>query len=287
MALMKASYTCWSRANGLAKIISGAHSDVMSFESYRHLQPEPILNAQLPAEVIAMAARQGLPGIGPLPVSDWLVRSAVFDMQMALRDVLIRDHRERVVIENDQPSAAAQELYDLVLQTLRQDPGYDVTNAWITRPDGVRVDLDADTPIGTLGRLLQEDLLILQSGPNGHLLTEGVLCFPSGWTLAEKTGRTLGRIHLPVADYTVDIEQRVQRLFDAVRPGKILARANNIHHDNYHLFQPYSESDPRDDTANPAYLRAERQCILKLPRSGAAIFSIHSYVVRQNANKAL
>ena len=234
-----------------------------------------------------MARRARLPGTGPVEVSKWLVQCDVFAAQMALRVHLIAKHRERVLIEAQHPSEPAHELLELVLRALAQDASYKIDGPQITRPDGVQVLLGADTPLVTLGKLVQEDLLILHPGPNGHVLTEGVLCFPSGWTFAEKAGHPLGRIHLPVRDYTPDIEKRVQRLFDAIKPGHILARANNIHHDNYHLFQPYSEKTPRHDTAHPAFLRAERQCILKLPHTGAAVFSIHSYVVRQMSNKAL
>ena len=76
--------------------------------------------------------------------------------------------------------------------------------------------------------------------------------------------------------------RRVQRLFDAIRPGRPLWRANAHFYDDPALFSPRSERDPRTPVRHPApYVRSERQCLLRLPDSGAVLFSIHTYLVRQ------
>ncbi len=91
-----------------------------------------------------------------------------------------------------------------------------------------------------------------------------------------------------MARYTVDVARRVQRLFDGVRVDQPIWRNNMLGYDDPDLFQPRRESDPsRDATHRSAvalYKRAERQTILRMPRSKAVVFAIHSYVVRSKAH---
>jgi hypothetical protein len=49
-----------------------------------------------------------------------------------------------------------------------------------------------------------------------HVLTAAVLCFPASWHLADKIGRPLTTIHVPVKVYDETLARRVQRLFDGV-----------------------------------------------------------------------
>ena len=123
----------------------------------------------------------------------------------------------------------------------------------------------------------------MQKQGDEHVLTAAVLCFPASWTLAEKAGQPLSRIHRPVGAYDVGVAQRVQRLFDGVQSGKPIWRNNYLHYNDPELYQPLSETDPARKEPWPAhapYTRAERQCIVRLPETGAVLFSIHTYVAR-------
>jgi hypothetical protein len=176
--------------------------------------------------------------------------------------------------------AAAAELYHRVIARLGDTPGYEVGAEVARRPDGVAVPLDADRPLLTLGRLVQEDLCLMQAEGPEHVLTGAVLCFPAGWTLAQKIGRPLTRIHVPVASYDAGIAARVQRLFGAIRPEQPMWRANSLLYDDPSLFQPKPEGQPRPKPTANAYVRSERQCLLRLPLSRAVVFTIHTCVVR-------
>jgi hypothetical protein len=114
------------------------------------------------------------------------------------------------------------------------------------------------------------------------VLTAAVLCFPASWSLDQKFLRPLISIHQPVDSYSGDIARRVQRLFDAIRPDQVLWRANSLLYADPDLYQPRreGESRPRPGPAAP-YVRSERQCLRRLPDSGAVVFSIHTWVVRR------
>ncbi|WP_101067875.1 heme-dependent oxidative N-demethylase family protein [Roseovarius salinarum] len=245
-----------------------------------------ILQTALPYDV---AAHPALPGIAPLDERDWLHADEAFAAQMAERARLLAQCRESVLAVTPGADAAAQELLDFVVDWLdRHAAGYVVSSGRVRRPDGVTVALDRADPMGTLGLLVQEDLCLMEKPEGGaeHVLTAAVLCFPASWRLADKIGRPLLAIHDPVPEYDANLARRVQRLFDGVRPGRPLWRYNALAYADAALHQPRSRSAPRTLTDRPSeehpYLRSERQCVLRLPRTRACVFSIHTYVLARD-----
>lgn len=239
------------------------------------------LQKTLPFAPFADPRTRKLPGIIPLTDGDWLRVDDAYAGQMALRDRLIAERERDVIAVMPGAEAAVEELYATVIAEELPRLGFPRAGDVVTRPDGVRVRLDPARPLATLGHLFQEDFCLMEAGPDGeHVLTAAVLCFPAGWTLAEKIGRPLMRIHVPVPKYTDDVGKRVQRLFDAIRPEAPLWRAN-AHHSRAPLFNPLREDHPKDmsEGAMP-YIRSERQCLIRLPQTRAVVFSIHTYVVR-------
>ncbi len=209
----------------------------------------------------------------PLDPADWLQRDETFADQMALRDRLIAGRRELVTARRDGSEAAIREMAAQVATSLATDPGYTASHDGIRRPDGVVV--DEPDPLIRSGRLVQEDLLLLVPRDGRWVLEAGVLCFPSHWTLGQKIGRDLGRIHVPVPFYSGELERRVQRLFDALRPGRPLWRANWLLYPDADLHNPLLEfEEKRADWSGGLYLRVERQSLLKLPETGGVVFSI-------------
>ena len=244
------------------------------------MQPDPILQSQLNDPPWALPAGTRLPGTGPIEADGWLRWDDAFAGQMALRDRLIDQRREAVHVLRPPAVLAAQELLQMGLDILKTRADYNVTPADVTRPDGCTVVLDHAAPLLTLGRLVQEDFCILQDSEKEHVLTGAILCFPASWTLAEKIDRPLTGIHQPVDEYDENLARRVQRLFDAVRPGRPMMRANCLLYADPSLHQPRAENAPRDKTEiTGPYVRTERQCLLRLPQTGAVVFSIHTTVL--------
>ncbi|WP_108257595.1 heme-dependent oxidative N-demethylase subunit alpha family protein [Mangrovicoccus ximenensis] len=142
---------------------------------------------------------------------------------MAERERLIREVPELVTGMVPGADAAAAELLDTVLAELAGHPDFRVGAAEVACPDGRMVAIDRAEPMATAGRLVQEDLCLMQrpEGAEEHLLAAAVLCFPANWTLAEKLGRPMLRIHAPVAQYGDGVAKRVQRLLDGVQPRRV------------------------------------------------------------------
>lgn len=239
-----------------------------------------ILNTALPFAPWVNPRLRRLPGVMPLARADWLMVDDAYAEQMAERARLLATREADVMALCPEAEAPADELLDEVLRDLPAH-GFDITPEAIRRPDGVSIRPDPDRPLWTLGHLLQADFCILQKHGPEHVLTGAVLCFPSSWTLAEKLGKPMMRIHVPVESYTEDMGARVQRMFDLMRPEQPLWRANLLRYTNPALYQPRAEFAPKDKSGGGDFIRSERQCLLKLPRTGAVIFSIHTAQVRR------
>ena len=258
------------------------------------MSTDPILHQTLPFIPWMDPRTLRLPGILPVEGDDWLRVDEAFAGQMRERDRLIATRGGAVhgMLERARP--AAEELCEAVLAALRRTPGYRVGPDAVTRPDGVTVALNRDWPLVTLGRLVQEDLCLMEHDGAEHRLTGAILCFPASWTLAEKLGRPMTAIHVPVEPYTDEVARRVQRLFDAIRPEQPLWRMNYLTYADPTLHQPRLESDrrPRPAADVRVFVRSESQCLMRLPQTRAVVFSIHTYVLRledlpADARKAL
>lgn len=242
-----------------------------------------ILHHSLPED---LSAENSLPGIRPLAPNGWLRCDEAYAKQVAYRRALIADSRNKVLWDGvPEVQNACDEVFSEACKIL-PGLGFEVDERSILCPDGARVSIDSDTPLAVLGRVLQEDLCILLRDGDEHVLVAANVCFPANWALSEKVGRPLSGIHAPVDSYTPAIAGRVQRLFDGVKVGKPLWRNNLLWYDEPELFQPRRHQDP--DRPRPAgdrarYLRAERQSILRLTVSKAVVFSIHTYVMRQDS----
>jgi hypothetical protein len=247
------------------------------------LQSGPILQDRLPHLPWIDPRTRRLPGILPVEGEDWLRTDGAYGPQMALRDRLIAERTGVVHALLPEGIPAAEELYTLTLDRLRRMPGFVVADGEVTRPDGVTVPLDPSAPLLTLGRLVQEDLCLMEKRGEEYALTGGILCFPASWTLAQKLGRSLTGIHDPVPIYDADIGKRVARLFDAIRPEQPLWRMNYLTYDDFVLHQPRREGERRPRPTDHVFIRCERQCLIRLPVTKAVVFTIHTYVVDAKA----
>ena len=242
-----------------------------------------ILHDKLPFAPWADARTRRLPGILPVEPGDWLRVDEAFAGQMALRAALIAEKPGLVHALDPGAMPAALELLDRVLGDL-PGLGYRVEGRQVVRPDGVVVALDRGAPLLTLGHLCQNDFCLLERRGGEHVLTGAILCFPASWTLAEKFLRPLTGVHGNVPVYDPGIAQRVQRLFDAIRPEQPLWRANALHYEDADLFHPRSEAEPRRKPQGlGGFIRSERQCLVKLPVTQSVVFSIHTYLIRDES----
>lgn len=239
---------------------------------------EPLILQDVMPDGQVEQARARLPSMVPV-VGPWLFCDGAYGAQMAERRRLLRNQSGDVLAQLPEGRDAARAFLSAALEALPD--GFQHDRGVVTCPDAHQVVLDWDAPLRSVGEMLQQDVCILEKSEAEHVLTGACLCFPASWTLAQKIGKPLIRIHDPVPEYGVDVAKRVQRLFDGVRLGQPMWRANALCYDDPTLFQPRTENDPRPvGTGQAKYLRSERQTVLRLPTPESVAFVIHTTVVR-------
>jgi hypothetical protein len=140
-------------------------------------------------------------------------------------------------------------------------------------------------PLDLAGRLVQEDLCLIQNSPEGPVFTAASLCFPSRWRLLDKIGKPLSAVHGPVPLYANRLAKPVDRFMRHLKSGHIASRLNWSVLDDPALFQPngkWRTDGAADITADNAgsrvFLRVERQTLRRLPVSEAVLFGIRVHV---------
>lgn len=220
-----------------------------------------------------------LPGINPLDPHDWLYRDDAYEQQIRYRDHLIVTRRNAVFDCYPEGEEISSELLQTIYSSLQNDRGYICEDGFVTRPDGHKLGLDEDHPLVIAGRLVQEDLCILDFDGNQHVMVGGILCFPASWLLSEKMGLPLTSIHDPVPQYTDRIAKVVQRMFDNLQPGRVIYRGNFLSYSNPDLHQPRGMNHRRAlDKPGKKWVRVERQTLRKLPITQGVVFGIHTSV---------
>ena len=249
----------------------------------------------LPPETVHLSFEPGpyrmAMGLVTQPESAWFELDERYPEEMAERRRLLETQREAVFAALPDSAAACRETLDAVAANLTS-----YHPAWFSRSgDRLHNRLTGETwtlaaperdPLELAGRLVQEDLCIVQPEQTGPLLTAAVLCFPSRWLLSEKLGRPLAAVHERVPFYGDRLARPVDRFMHSVKPGHIASRLNWSVLDNGTLFQPTGKWRNAPNTAVTAanagetlFLRVERQTLRRLPNSGAVLFGIrvHSY----------
>ncbi len=220
------------------------------------------------------------PGLFPLDPAEWMQIDALYPEQIARRDRLLAEERAAVFAETPGSEAAQAELLELLAGHLAGRPGFAREGRRMRRPDGREVELDSDRPLAVAGRLVQEDLCLLQLPPDPapeaeYLLSAASLCFPSRWLLGEKIGRPLTPIHAPVPDYDADLARRVNRVFAALPVERPVWRANWSAAPTGALrLLPDPVLRRREAAQGPFWLRVERQTLRRLPQTRAVVFGI-------------
>ena len=198
-------------------------------------------------------------GLEPLPLEDWLKPQPGDAALLTQRTMLVAAHERDVIAELPAGAAAVEELARML---------------------GARgFNLGAGDRLPAIARAVAEDLCILTRDGSDYLLTAGILCFPNRWKLREKMGGTVMGVHDPVPDYAAHLADGVDRYLDRLKPLRAYMRRNWGRSTSNALFVPDSTPpvNPRRD--RDFFLRREDQSFLKLPETGAVIFSIRTTVI--------
>lgn len=228
-------------------------------------------------------------GLMALKPADWIEIDSRYAAEIALRKSLLDERRCDVLAALPGSEAACREVLDQLAGFLpeRFPDRFERAGAeLVNRDSGERwtVDGDVHDPLDIAGRLVQEDLCILQEVEGEPRLTAAVLCFPNRWRLSDKLGRPMPAIHAPVPSYAERLGKPVDRFIGMLAPERPVWRLNWSLTDDPALFQPVGhgrlDTDPDITPENAGAritLRIERQTLRRLPRTGAVLFTIRTH----------
>ena len=214
-----------------------------------------------------------------------------YPAEMAERRALLDGRHGEVFAATAGSEVACRDVLDRVAGLLpRRYPGLFQRDGNVLHngPTGESWDLahPACDPLEIAGRLVQEDLCLIEAGDGPPVLRAAVLCAPSRWRLGEKIGRPLAEIHGGVPLYAGTLAAPVDRLMRHLRPGRLTERLNWSVTDDPALFQLQGKhrtgldrSITQDNAGERLYLRVERQTLGRLPTGGFVLFTIrvHTY----------
>lgn len=141
----------------------------------------------------------------------------------------------------------------------------------------------ARTAIDAAGRMVAEDLCVLDVRSGTPVLVAASLAMPNRWRLHDKLGRPLLDVHDPVPGYAADIGAATDALITRLPAGRIVARTNWGVMDHPALFQPVARPAPPlapgaapDVVLGRLWMRVEYQTLRALPASGGVLFTIRT-----------
>jgi dimethylamine monooxygenase subunit A len=229
-------------------------------------------------------------GLKALNLDEWIEIGDRFVTELALKERLLKERYSDVFACIPDSQASQKEALELLVEHLcdRFPQNYrrqDKTIENITTGQ-VWTSSDFETaPLDLAGRLVQEDLLLVQPSPEGYRLAAASVCFPLRWRLQEKLGRSLSQIHSPVPDYQEKLARPIDSFFDRLKCDRPAWRLNWSILDSPNLFLPSNSGQPSVYAAITAqnagemlWLRVERQTLRRLSESGDILFTIRTYV---------
>lgn len=223
-------------------------------------------------------------GMSKLDPKDWIEVDEHLPRYLKEKERLLAEDRDQVFREEIETRGAQQEVLGMLAEylparfpeTYRRDG--DVIEIV---PANARVNIadDSEAPLLRAHRLVQEDLVLMRNGEGGYRFAAGGVAFPSSWSIADKFGKTLDGLHVPVPGYADLMAGRINRIFDHLKPDQPVARFGwSLYADDdltHRVPKPRPEGWPGEGLG--AFIRLERQTLRRLS-TGDILFTIRIHI---------
>jgi dimethylamine monooxygenase subunit A len=228
-------------------------------------------------------------GLQPLKLEEWIEIDQELSDCLRLKAELLHDRRSEVFGGLPGSEAAQREVLNLLLEHLPQrfPEVYQLEFDRITNLQTQqiwRISDFAAQPLELAGRLVQEDLCLIQPRAEGYVLTAGSVCFPFNWWFPEKLGLPLVQIHAPVPEYDTKLNRPVNKVFDRLQLAHPGYRLNWGLVDSPDLCLANHQAKPLDSTlsenaiGHQLWIRVERQTLRRLAQMNHILFTIRTYI---------
>ncbi|RLV92259.1 hypothetical protein JA1_003316 [Spathaspora sp. JA1] len=258
-------------------------------------------------------------GIKTLDIQDWLLIEPTYLNRINHKTKIVhnchedypkdKDTRTSTLFVTDEAIPAIREFYDIVMQYMCDKyPMYfklqggqyhnGITDKYYP-VDSTSV--EAITLEEYLVENIEEDYIILlkdetredEVDGTEYFFKGGVFAFAAGFDPNDRFNKPLSFVHHPVPGYPEKLKMSMNRFFNRLKPGQFVTRSNfsmQTHNKFYvddankghnlpedHIQEPLDIKDL--DFENQVHYRSERQCLTKLPKSEAMVFTIRTYLL--------
>jgi hypothetical protein len=227
-------------------------------------------------------------GLQRLDPAQWIEPDERYAHEMALKDEYLAARHGDVFAAQPGSEPAQREALACLTAFLTERYGdrYTLDGSRITTPGERVVNPEGLAPLDAAGRLVQDDLCLMERRGGAWILAAASLCFPGGWGLHDKIGRPLLDIHGPVPTFAEALHDRVARIFDNLRWDAPVWRANwqVVPTPALFMYRPGIKQSWRAEALDAQtagehlWMRVERQTLRRLPETGAILFTIRTYV---------
>jgi len=215
-----------------------------------------------------------------------LERTDAYEEQVALKRHLLRTDPDNYYRKLPHAHEACGEAADFLEPLVGELLGH--------QPNCLGGDKDAEVdPLLSLAKRVQEDLAVLSGDPGtGHAILAGVVCFPSGWSISQKIGKSMDGTHAPVPEYASVFSKPVHHLLNRLKVNRPVWRMNwgvrgcgqldqSPKHDR--LLKARLARLTGRNVGQRCFFRVERQTLSRLPETNAILFTIHTHQCRLDA----
>ncbi|KAK1144685.1 hypothetical protein N8T08_004989 [Aspergillus melleus] len=229
-----------------------------------------------------------------LDVKNWLTVDKNYMDEHQIRSQLLREEKQKVLQclpeSYEACLEALEEVVDFLCQRFsdmfeRKKSGDETTiHNKMTGETFVYGGQNRDVdPLEIAVRLTMEDLSILmKNADDEYYLAASASLFPVGWTVQERIGWTISRLHNPVPLWHQQVANSVSKFLTRLTPSSPMERSNyfvEVKRPGEDLFEIlYRPTTLSENNPNPSpqdiVIRRERQTFRRLPRTGTIVFGV-------------
>lgn len=142
---------------------------------------------------------------------------------------------------------------------------------------------------------IEEDMLIMLKNPNEeqpdeYILRSAITCYAAGFDPLSKLNKNLSAVHKPVPNYKTKLQFSMNKFFSRIEKNEFVFRINWSVQTHGNLCAPIGNHGSKDDKTilneikpetldfNKCFLRCEKQCVTRLPETGAIMMIVRTYV---------
>ncbi|KAG4440519.1 hypothetical protein IFR05_003989 [Cadophora sp. M221] len=237
-------------------------------------------------------------GIRRMPDEDWLAVHRVIDnlykTEQQIRNHLLETNHDGVLQCLPDANEACKEALDYIVNFLiRRYP----THFWLLedRAGYVHNSITSKTfrfiepydqhPLAIAAQLTMEDINLLMQdtgeNSNDYSLQASFSMAPAGWYIQERIGWPLWKIHGPVPLWSLKLRKSMEKFFLSLKVSNPVQRNNYFVQIDDTMFQqePFADSSELPPKIEDIRIRHERQTLRRLPRTGAIMFLVRTYLM--------